>query len=80
MSGRCNISSGIDESPGATPSKKKLVRQEGDSRARRRLLAIEKPKPNEKRQVIDAFIERGHLERKAEGRAHATNGPKESRR
>jgi hypothetical protein len=58
------------------------VRQEGDSRSRRRLLPIEKLEPNEKRQVlqvIDAFIERGQLKRKAEGRAHATNGPEESR-
>jgi hypothetical protein len=37
---------------------------------RRRLLAIEKLDTADKRQVIqllDAFIERGHLKRKAEG-------------
>jgi len=45
---------------------------EGDSRLRRRLLAIEKLDVAEKRQVlqvIDAFIERGQLKRKAESRA-----------
>ena len=39
---------------------------------RRRLLAIEKLDASEKRQVlqvIDAFIERGQLKRKAESRA-----------
>jgi len=61
----------IDEMFGRTP-KRKLVKQEGDSRLRRRLLAIEKLGVVEKRQVlqvIDAFIERGQLKRKAESRA-----------
>jgi transcriptional regulator with XRE-family HTH domain len=49
--------------------KRRLVKQEGDTRLRRRLLAIEKLEPNEKRQVLqllDAFIERGQLKRMAE--------------
>jgi transcriptional regulator with XRE-family HTH domain len=61
----------IDELFGRAP-KRKLVKQEGDSRLRRRLLAIEKLDLTEKRQVlqvIDAFIERGQLRRKAESRA-----------
>ena len=52
--------------------KRRLVKQDGDSRLRRRLLAIEKLDGAEKRQVlqvIDAFIERGQLKRKAESRA-----------
>jgi transcriptional regulator with XRE-family HTH domain len=51
--------------------KRKLAKQEGDSRLRRRLLAIEKLAVAEKRQVlqvIDAFIERGQLKRKAQSR------------
>lgn len=51
--------------------KRKLVKQEGDSRLRRRLLAIEKLDVAEKRQVLqllDAFIERGQLKRKQESR------------
>lgn len=51
--------------------KRRLVKQEGDSRLRRRLLAIEKLDLTEKRQVlqlIDAFIERGQLKRKMESR------------
>lgn len=50
-------------------TKRKLVKQEGDSRLRRRLLAIEKLDVAEKRQVlqvIDAFLERGQLKRKAQ--------------
>ena len=61
----------IDEMFGP-PAKRKLAKQEGDSRLRRRLLAIEKLDVAEKRQVlqvIDAFIERGQLKRKAESRA-----------
>lgn len=61
----------IDELFGRAP-KRKLVKQEGDSRLRRRLLAIEKLDGAQKRQVlqvIDAFIERGQLKRKAESRA-----------
>ena len=53
-------------------AKRRLVKQDGDSRLRRRLLAIEKLDGAEKRQVlqvIDAFIERGQLKRKAESRA-----------
>ena len=51
---------------------RRLVKQDRDSRLRRRLLAIEKLAVAEKRQVlqvIDVFIERGQLERKAECRA-----------
>lgn len=62
----------IDDLYGRTPARKRLAKQEGDSRLRRRLLAIEKLDPNEKRQVlqlIDAFIERGQLKRKVESRA-----------
>lgn len=60
----------IDELFGRAP-KRRLVKQEGDSRLRRRLLAIEKLDAAEKRQVlqlIDAFIERGQLKRKVESR------------
>lgn len=52
-------------------TKRRLVKQEGDSRLRRRLLAIEKLDTADKRQVlqlIDAFIERGQLKRKMESR------------
>jgi transcriptional regulator with XRE-family HTH domain len=53
-------------------AKRRLVKQDGDSRLRRRLLAIEKLDVAEKRQVlqvIDALIERGQLKRKVESRA-----------
>ena len=40
----------IDDLYGRAPAKKRLVKQEGDSRLRRRLLAIEKLDRNEKRQ------------------------------
>ena len=53
-------------------TKRRLVKQDGDSRLRRRLLAIEKLDVVEKRQVLqllDAFIERGQLKRKVESRA-----------
>jgi transcriptional regulator with XRE-family HTH domain len=53
-------------------AKRRLVKQDGDSRLRRRLLAIEKLAVAEKRQVlqvIDALIERGQLKRKVESRA-----------
>lgn len=62
----------IDDLYGRTPARKRLAKQEGDSRLRRRLLAIEKLETAEKRQVlqlIDAFIERGQLKRKMESRA-----------
>ena len=52
-------------------AKRLLAKQEGDSRLRRRLLAIEKLDVAEKRQVLqllDAFIERGQLKRKMENR------------
>jgi transcriptional regulator with XRE-family HTH domain len=61
----------IDEMFGRS-AKRKLAKQEGDSRLRRRLLVIEKLDVADKRrvlQVIDAFIERGRLKRKAESRA-----------
>lgn len=60
----------IDELFGRAP-KRKLAKQEGDSRLRRRLLAIEKLDVADKRQVLqllDAFIERGQLKRKVESR------------
>jgi transcriptional regulator with XRE-family HTH domain len=53
-------------------AKRRLVKQDGDSRFRRRLLAIEKLETADKRQVIqllDAFIERSQLKRKIESRA-----------
>ncbi len=62
----------IDDLYGRDAPKKRLAKQEGDSRLRRRLLAIEKLETTEKRQVlqlIDAFIERGQLKRKMESRA-----------
>jgi transcriptional regulator with XRE-family HTH domain len=52
--------------------KRRLVKQDGDSRLRCRLLAIDKLNAADKRQVIqllDAFIERGQLKRKIESRA-----------
>lgn len=61
----------IDELFGRV-TRRRLAKQEGDSRLRRRLLAIEKLDTTDKRQVlqlIDAFIERGQLKRKAESRA-----------
>jgi transcriptional regulator with XRE-family HTH domain len=53
-------------------AKKRLVKQDGDNRLRRRLLAIEKLETADRRQVIqllDAFIERSILKRKIESRA-----------
>lgn len=61
----------IDEMIGRA-AKRRLVKQDGDSRLRRRLPAIDKPDLAEKRpvlQLIDALIERGQLKRKAENRA-----------
>jgi transcriptional regulator with XRE-family HTH domain len=61
----------IDELFGR-PTKRRLAKQEGDSRLRRRLLALEKLDVAEKRQVLqllDAFIERGQLRRKTEKQA-----------
>ena len=52
--------------------KPRRVKPDGDSRLRRRLLAIETLNLAEKRQVLqllDAFIERGQLKRKVESRA-----------
>lgn len=62
----------IDALYGRTPAKRLLAKQEGDSRLRRRLLAIEKLGTSEKRQVlqlIDAYIERGQLRSKVQSRA-----------
>ena len=62
----------IDALYGHEQPKRKLAKQEGDSRLRRRLLAVEKLGTAEKRQVlqlIDAFIERGQLRSKMENRA-----------
>jgi len=61
----------IDALFGKAP-RRRLAKQEGDSRLRRRLLALEKLDVTEKRQVlqlIDAFIERGQLKRKVESRS-----------
>lgn len=58
----------IDALYGHAQPKRKLAKQEGDSRLRRRLLAVEKLPSTDKRQVIqliDAFIERGQLKRAA---------------
>jgi transcriptional regulator with XRE-family HTH domain len=63
------LSVSIDDLYGHAPPKKRLVKQEGDSRMRRRLLAIDKLDAADKRQVlqvIDAFIERGQLKAKAQ--------------
>jgi hypothetical protein len=62
----------LDELYGRSAPKRKLAKQEGDSRLRRRLLAIEKLGTVEKRQVlqlIDAFIERGQLRSKVQQRS-----------
>lgn len=59
------------EEPTRGEGGRQWVNPDGDSRLRRRLLAIEKLDVTEKRQVlqvIDAFIERGQLKRKAENR------------
>ncbi len=56
----------IDDLFGRTTNRH-LAKQDGDSRLRRRLVAIEKLDVAEKRQVLqllDAFIERGQLKRK----------------
>lgn len=61
----------IDALFGLDTQKRRLVKQDGDSRLRRRLLAIEKLEAADKRQVLqllDAFIERGQLKRKMENR------------
>lgn len=61
----------IDALYGQQAPKRKLAKQEGDSRLRRRLLAVEKLGTAEKRQVlqlIDAFIERGQLRSKVQSR------------
>jgi transcriptional regulator with XRE-family HTH domain len=61
----------IDELYGVS-AKRRLVKQDGDSRLRRRLLAIEKLDVAEKRQVLqilDAFIERGQLKRRTSNNA-----------
>lgn len=58
--------------PAQSGAKRRLVKQDRDTRPRRRFLAIDKLPVAEKRQVlqvIDAFIERGQLKRKAESRA-----------
>jgi transcriptional regulator with XRE-family HTH domain len=58
----------IDQLFGHSP-KRTLAKQEGDSRLRRRLLAIEKLEVAEKRQVpqlLDTLIKRGQLKRKME--------------
>jgi len=60
----------IDELFGV--GKRRLAKQDDDSRLRRHLLAIEKLDVDDKRQVLqllDAFIERGQLKRKVESRA-----------
>jgi transcriptional regulator with XRE-family HTH domain len=54
---------------GATPAKKTAKPKPNDSRLQRRLQQIEKLEAGEKRQVLqllDAFIERGQLKRKAQ--------------
>ena len=59
----------IDALYGRSAPARKLAKQEGDSRLRRRMLAIEKLDVAEKRQVLqllDALIERGQLKRKME--------------
>jgi len=64
----------IDALYGHAPQPKQLAKQEGDSRLRRRLLAIERLETNDKRQVlqlIDAFIERGQLKRKVASQTQA---------
>ena len=61
----------IDALFGLDTQKRRLVKQDGDSRLRRRLMAIEKLEAADKRQVLqllDAFIERGQLKRKMENR------------
>jgi transcriptional regulator with XRE-family HTH domain len=66
------LSVSIDDLYGRSAPKKRLAKLEGDSRLRRRLLAIEKLGTAEKRQVlqlIDAFIERGQLRSKVQQRA-----------
>ena len=52
--------------------KRRLAKQDGDRRLRRRMRAIEKLDVADKHQVLqllDAFIERGPLKRKVDSRA-----------
>jgi hypothetical protein len=68
----------IDQLHGRGTLKRRLAKQEGDSRLRRRLLAIEKLDATEKRQVlqlIDAFIERGQLRSKVHAGTRREEGP-----
>jgi len=64
----------VSEADTDTSFGQRQAKQEGDSRLRRRLLAIEKLETNDKRQVlqlIDAFIERGQLKRKVASQTQA---------
>ena len=68
---RADAGVSIDTLYGPQVPRRKLAKQEGDSRLRRRLLAIEKLGATEKRQVlqlIDAYIERGQLRSKVQSR------------
>lgn len=59
----------IDALFGQAPPKRRLAKQEGDSRLRRRLLQLEKLGLGERRQIlqlIDTFIERDQLKRRAQ--------------
>jgi len=59
---------------GATPAKSRKIAKPSDSRLQRRLQQIEKLETGEKRQVLqllDAFIERGQLRRKAHNKQAA---------
>ena len=61
-----------DELLGTAPARR--VKKVGNNRLERRLQAIEKLPPQEKRQVlqvIDAFIERGQLKQKVENKQTA---------
>lgn len=68
----------IDALFGVTTTRR-LAKQEGDSRLRRRLLAIDKLEATDKRQVLqllDAFIERGQLRRRASSHDPRANNPR----
>lgn len=66
------LGAGVDELLGAAPARR--MKKVGNSRLERRLQAIEKLPPQEKRQVlqvIDAFIERGKLKQKIDAKQPA---------
>ena len=68
------LGSSLDALLGQTPPKRRLAKQEGDTRLRRRLSQLEKLDTGQRRQILqllDTFIERDQLKRKAQQRQAA---------